>query len=145
MNAFRARRAIDRFSRAPTGVLWPGDAGINDAGGVNTPYHDLAPRLGFAWSPGGSKNWSIHAGIGIYYNRTEEELALQNLVAPPFSITSEGVMQARWKPQFGCSLYRMVSGKTPPTPCSTPQPFPFTPQFGAGVNFALSSRCRSTR
>jgi hypothetical protein len=135
VNAFRQGVQSTVFPNAPTGVLWPGDAGINSAGGVRTPTHDLAPRLGFAWSPGGSKNWSIHAGVGIYYNRTEEELALQNLSTPPFSLTSFGVVGIGGSPSFAAPFQGWCPG-TPPTPCSTPQSFPYTPQFGAGVNFA---------
>ena len=135
VNAFRPGVQSTVFPGAPKGILWPGDAGITDTGGINTPYHDLAPRIGFAWSPGGSKNWSIHAGYGIYFNRTEEELALQNLVAPPFSITSEGVIQAGGSPSLAAPFTGWC-GKTPPTPCSTPQQFPFAPKFGAGVDFS---------
>ena len=137
VNAFRPGVQSRVFPTAPTGVLWPGDPGINDAGGVRVPYHDFAPRLGVAWAPGGSDMWSIHAGVGIYYNRTEGEVATQNLFVPPFTITTAGVGNIDGSP----SLTAPFTGWCPtpggaPTACSTPNPFPFTPQFGAGVNFA---------
>ena len=138
VNAFRAGQQSTVFPNAPTGVLWPGDAGINSAGGVNTPWHDLAPRLGFAWSPGGSKSWSIHAGIGIYYNRTEEELALQNLSTPPFSLLSFGVGGIGGSPSLAAPYQGWCPGATAgaaPTPCSTTNPFPYTPKFGSAVQF----------
>jgi hypothetical protein len=131
VNAFRQGQQSTVFPLAPTGVLWPGDAGINSTGGVHTPSHDIAPRLGFAWSPGGSKNWSIHAGVGIYYNRTEEELALQNLSTPPFSLLSFGVGDVGGSPSFA-TPYSGWCGP-PVTTCSRPNPFPYAPQFGASV------------
>jgi hypothetical protein len=89
VNAFRPGVQSTVFPTAPPGILWPGDPGITDTGGVKTPYKDFAPRFGFAWSPGNSEKWSIHGGFGIYYNRSEEELALQNLLTPPFTLTPE--------------------------------------------------------
>jgi hypothetical protein len=61
VNAFRPGQQSKVYPTAPVGLLWPGDQEINSAGGVSTPYHDLAPRLGFAWSPGSSHQWSVHA------------------------------------------------------------------------------------
>lgn len=138
VNAFRPGVQSTVFPTAPLGVLYPGDPGINSAGGVKTPYKDFAPRLGFAWSPGSSQNWSIHAGAGMYYNRTEEETALQNLSTPPFSVTSFGVGGIGGSPAFATPF----TGSCPvkggvPIPCSAPNPFPYTaPPAGSKVNFA---------
>ncbi|HEV2383236.1 MAG TPA: carboxypeptidase-like regulatory domain-containing protein [Terriglobia bacterium] len=135
VNAFRPGVQSTVFPTAPLGVLWPGDPGINSAGGVKTPLHDFAPRLGFAWSPGNSQKWSIHAGVGMYYNRSEEELALQNLSTPPFSVTSFGVGGIGGSPNFA-NPYTGTCG-SPPVACSTANPFPYTaPPPGAKVNFA---------
>ena len=69
VNAFRQGQQSTVFPNAPTGVLWPGDAGINSAGGVRTPWHDLAPRLGFACRPGGSKTGA--STLASAYTTTE--------------------------------------------------------------------------
>jgi len=52
--------------------------------------HPLRPRVGFAYTPGGLSRFtvgqgktSIRGGFGIYYNRSEEELSLQDLQVPP--------------------------------------------------------------
>ncbi|MGH9452890.1 MAG: carboxypeptidase regulatory-like domain-containing protein [Terriglobia bacterium] len=136
VNAFRPGQQSTVFPTAPTGVLYPGDKGINSAGGVKTPYTDFAPRLGFAWSPGSSQKWSLHAGFGIYYNRSEEELALQNLSTPPFSVTSFGVGGIGGSPSLAAPFTGWC-GKAAPVACSAPNPFPFTaPPPGTPVNFA---------
>lgn len=136
VNAFRPGQQSTVFPTAPLGVLWPGDNGINSAGGVKTPYRDFAPRAGIAWSPGHSRNWSVHGGFGLYYNRTEEEIALQNLSTPPFSLTSFGVSGIGGSPSFAAPFSGWC-GRPLPSPCSTPNLFPYsTPAPGSSVNFA---------
>lgn len=139
VNAFRPGVQSKVFPTAPPGMLWPGDPGITDTGGVKTPYTDFAPRAGFAWSPGNSEKWSIHGGFGIYYNRSEEELALQNLFTPPFTLTSIGAGDIGGSPSLASPFSGWCSGAggAPPTACSEPNKFPFTPPApGAKVNFA---------
>ena len=139
VNAWRPGQQSTVFPTAPVGVLWPGDKGIDSTGGVRTPYHDFAPRFGFAWSPRGSQMWSIHAGWGMYYNRTEEEIALQNLTTPPFFDFSTAVGGIGGSPSFATpfSGWCPVSGGVP-TPCSVSNPFPYTapPAGSTSVNFA---------
>ena len=138
VNAFRPGQQSTIFPTAPTGVLWPGDKGINSAGGVNTPTHDFGPRVGFAWSPGGASKWSIHSGFGVYFNRTEEELALQNLSTPPFFNSSLGVGHVGGSPAFATpfSGWCKPTGGGAPAACSTPNQFPYTPPAaGSQFNF----------
>jgi len=135
VNAFRPGVQSTVFPNAPTGVLWPGDPGINSAGGVTTHYKDFAPRIGFAWSPGNSHKWSVHAGYGLYFNRTEEEVALQNLSTPPFSITSYGVTNIGGSPSLAAPYTGWCGGATP-TPCSATNLFPYTPPTGGNVSFS---------
>jgi hypothetical protein len=140
VNAFRPGQQSTVFPTAPVGVLWPGDAGINSAGGVRTPYKDLAPRLGFAWSPGNTRQWSVHGGFGIYYNRTEEEIALQNLGTPPFFDFSTGVGGVGGSPSFATPY----SGSCPvkgaaPTPCSATNPFPYTPPAAGSTSVSFAA------
>lgn len=122
---------------APVGFVYPGDPGINAYGGPSIPYRDFAPRLGFAWAPGSSGKWSVRGGFGLYYNRTEEELALETLGNPPFSLGSIGVTSIG-SPSLAApfSGWCTVKGSSPQA-CSVPQGFPFTaPAKGAAVNFA---------
>lgn len=72
------------FPTAPVGLDYPGDPGCSPSGYQNHPWH-FGPKLGFAWSPeagaftGGAGKTSIRGGFGIYFNRTEGEVTLQNL------------------------------------------------------------------
>jgi hypothetical protein len=94
-NCFQPGAQSTVFPTAPAGLLFPGDAGCNNAGS-STKYDHFAPRMGFAWSPnfgrlsGGPGKFSVRGGFGIYFNRFEEETALQNLGAPPFGLGSNG-------------------------------------------------------
>lgn len=96
INCFVPSQQSTVFATAPAGLTFPGDKGCSSSG-YTTHYTDLAPRIGFAWSPdwgwisGGAGKMSIRAGFGIYYNRGEEELTLQFLTDPPFAITDFGI------------------------------------------------------
>jgi hypothetical protein len=141
------------FPSAPKNLVYPGDPGCNDATGATTKYTDFGPRFGFAWAPdlgwisgGASRKFSLRAGYGIYYNRTEEETSLQNLEDPPFGVSSSGVTD------YSTSTNLYPSFQNPYQDINTPGPsglykskFPFvpptagsTPDFGAFLPFSLS-------
>ena len=131
LNCFRPGQQSTVFPSAPTGLIFPGDRGCNEAGGVTTKFKDFGPRFGFAWSPFGSSKTSVRAGYGIYYNRTEEELALQNLVAPPVSLSTGGIANVGGSPSFANPFQDIQTGRT------ITSPFPFAPpRAGAAVDFS---------
>lgn len=125
------------------GLKYPTDPGCNNAGGPTTKYTHLAPRVGFAWAPKagpkvlvgepGTESFSVRGGFGVYYNRDQEEGALQNLLDPPFGLVSFGYSGG--DPAFA-NPFASVTGTG-----SEPNPFPFkfpTPGSGvtnAGVNY----------
>lgn len=89
------------FPTAPEGLLFPGDGtGKNrcNNSGTSIKYNHIGPRFGFAYSPqwggfltnGKANKTSIRGGFGVYFNRFEEETALQNLGTPPFGLGSSG-------------------------------------------------------
>jgi hypothetical protein len=139
VDAFRPGQQSTVFPTAPVGLVFPGDRGINSAGGPTTPYTDFAPRIGFAWAPGRSRDLSIHAGFGVYYNRTSEEGAGQNISAIPFSQVSAGAGDIGGSPSLVApfSGWCAGAGGTAPVACSEPNKFPFTPpKPGSNVNFS---------
>ena len=147
MGAFRPGQQSTVFPTAPPGFVYPGDSGVNEYGGPTVKYGLFAPRFGFAWSPTASRNWSIHGGIGLYYNRSEEETALETLTNAPFAITSVGTTSASTLPNGGGSTcspgfanpWVSVTGSTCYSgPTAISNKFPFTPYPAGATNIDFS-------
>ena len=140
INAYRTGVQSTVFPTAPAGLLFPGDQGIS-ASGYRTRYNNFAPRIGFAWNP--IKKLTVRAGWGIYYDNSEEELTLQNLLSPPFSLIDFGAGDAGGSPGFATPFNSInsttvVVGGTPVAPVSVPNKYRFTPPAaGAAVNWGF--------
>jgi hypothetical protein len=130
------------FPGGPPGLSYNGDPGCNEAGGPTTHWDHLGPRIGFDWSPSagpsaiigrqGEHDFSIRAGLGVYYNRDQEEQSLQNLVDPPVFYTSYGAGDFGGSPAFA-NPFTDVAGNG-----SEANPFPFaTPKPGSAVNWGI--------
>jgi hypothetical protein len=129
VNCFRPGEQSTVFPTAPVGLVFPGDPSCPPAGYSNRPAH-FGPRFGFAYSPGGSGKTSIRGGFGVYFNRPEEELTLENLGAPPFFLASTGIGDVGGSPSFAHPFVDISTG------ASVPNKFPFaSPQKGAAVDF----------
>jgi len=129
INTFRLNQQSTVFPTAPTGLVFPGDKGISSAG-YSTHFKNFGPRLGFAWNP--IKKLTLRAGWGIYYDNSEEELTLQNLLSPPFALLDSGAgdFPLHGTPAFA-TPFCDVSGAG----CVT-QKYPFTPPAaGSAVDF----------
>jgi hypothetical protein len=133
---FQAGMQSTVFPTAPVGYTVTGDKNCTTSGLTRTKYH-FGPRLGFAYSPGGSNRFtggagktSIRAGFGIYYNRSEEEVNLQDLGIPPFGLTSTGASDTGGSPSFP-DPWTDINGAG-----TLGNKFPYTPQGkGAIIDF----------
>ncbi len=96
LQTFVAGQQSTRFPGAPTGLLFPGDAGIPRTL-APTRYRDFAPRIGVAYSPsssggllskivGGPGKTSIRAGFGVFYTAYAQISNQYELGNPPFAI-----------------------------------------------------------
>jgi hypothetical protein len=124
------------FPTAPVGLEFPGDKGCS-LSGYYPRYDHFAPRFGFAWSPSGGGRLTgggkfvVRGGFGVYFNRTEEELGLQQLSAAPFLITSFGAGNIGGSPSFINPYVDIATGSV------APSPFPFAPPTkGSSPNFS---------
>ncbi len=135
------------FPTAPNSLNFPGDPGCTTSAQAYTRYSEFGPRIGFAWAPdlgfisGSPGKFSIRAGFGIYYNRTEEESALQTLGTPPFGFTSTGAADFSGSPSFA-NPFVDINGGNDPTGAPLSQKsesnrFPFVePVKGQTVDFS---------
>jgi hypothetical protein len=112
------------FPNAPVGYVFNGDPGVH-AAGTSHPFKNFGPRFGFAYSPdwggrltGGGGKTSLRGGVGIYYNRYEEEQTLQSLGAAPLSFNSVGAGH----PSFADPFKNISTGATAANPFPYPGP-----------------------
>lgn len=136
-NCFRPGEQSTVFPTAPVGLVFPGDPGCSSSG-YYTHYLHFGPRFGFAYTP--KLGWlsgqngdklSIRGGFGIYFNRSEEELALQDLGAVPFALNSNGIGDIGGNPSFANPWVDVKTGQT------IANKFPFTPATkGSTIDFS---------
>jgi len=136
INCFRPGQQSSIYPTAPAGLIFPGDPGCTPSG-YGRYYGHVGPRIGFAWSPdagllsGGAGKLSIHAGFGLYYNRSEDQPVLQSIFAAPYSLFSFGVGAVGGSPSFAAP-FTDVTGSF-----SIPNLFPYTVPSAATADFTL--------
>ena len=79
-----------KYPTAPEGYVFPGD-NVPGYGTIPrtiapTRLGKFAPRIGVAWSPGGSDKFSIRAGFGQFYQNIEGALNIDQTGLAPFDI-----------------------------------------------------------
>lgn len=119
------------FPGGAPGLLYPGDPGCTNYGAATVKWDHFGPRFGFAWSPSsgpsaligssGSHSFAVRGGLGLYFNRDQEEEALQNLSSPPFLFGSRGAADLGGSPGFQ-DPFTDVAGRAG---LSETNPFPY--------------------
>ncbi|MBZ5542331.1 MAG: TonB-dependent receptor [Acidobacteriia bacterium] len=117
------------FPTAPRGLVFPGDPGI-PAGLYPTPKWNLEPRLGFAWSPGGTGQWAVRGAIGMFADIPFMDVIGQTHANQPYLLITR--------------VYSPAGGFADPYrdfPGGDPWPFTFNPE---NVNFVLPATIQGT-
>ena len=73
--------AADRFTNFD---FFTGQIFVGGTVGVKTDYGNVQPRIGFSWSPGGSRNMVLRGGYGLFYDYAAQGGAQGPQANPPF-------------------------------------------------------------
>jgi len=75
-----------RYPNAPTGMVFPGDPGVDNSL-MPHDYAQVAPRIGFAWQPRSLPNTAIRGAFGTFFAPLEYSLYNHTADISPFSPT----------------------------------------------------------
>jgi len=106
-----------RIPSSPTGLLFPGDAGV-PRGIASTQKGHFSPRVGIVWDPRGDGKTAIRAGAGLFYGSTSANQWNQPGTSQPYAIR-----------QLFSSITSLtnVYGNPASFPNGNPFPYTFTP------------------
>lgn len=85
-NTYRAGQQSTITPGAPTGMVFPGDHGIQN-GLVPTDYDNFAPRVGFAYDLFGDGRTSIRGAYGLFFEDFRSDVWTYAAVNQPFVIS----------------------------------------------------------
>jgi hypothetical protein len=77
-----------RYPNAPLGLVFPGDKGISDTGGISSDLKIFLPRVGIAWQPAALPHTSIRAAAGIFEVPFPNTYYQHDSQTSPFSTTT---------------------------------------------------------
>lgn len=84
IDCWRPGQQSQVFTNAPKGVVFPGDSGCDNGGGVTTKYAIVEPRVGVAYSLDNAGKTAVRAGWGIYSTQFPLESFI-GFSTPPYS------------------------------------------------------------
>ena len=79
LNGFIPGQQSTVYPNAPTGLVFPGDAGVGK--GIAHSANAFMPRLGIAWDPSGDGVWSVRASYGLFYEQFQNGAGTASQVA----------------------------------------------------------------
>jgi len=80
---WRPNEQSTRYVNAPKGVIYSGDPTV-PKGTVPTIWHNIGPRLGFAWDVFGDGKTSLRGGYGIFFDWTNTISTNSQATQAPF-------------------------------------------------------------
>lgn len=110
MNGFIPGQQSTVRPDAPTGVVFPGDAGIGR--GIAQSHNAFMPRLGAVWDPTGGGTWAVRASYGVFYDQ------FQNGSGTASQVPVSSVPWAQFNQYSGAGLnfQNPYAGRTYPDP-----------------------------
>ena len=90
LNAFHPHQQSTVFPAAPTGLVYPGDAGV-PRGTYPTDKNNVAPRLAAAWDLRGDGRTALRGAWGLFYDTLpgQGDFFQNGTLAPPFQPLTE--------------------------------------------------------
>jgi hypothetical protein len=90
LNAFHPGQQSTVFPNAPTGLVYPGDAGV-PRGTYPTDKNNVAPRFAAVWDPRGNGRTALRAAWGLFYDTLpgQGDFFQNGTLAPPFQPLTE--------------------------------------------------------
>jgi len=79
LNGFVPGQQSTVYPNAPTGLVFPGDAGVGK--GIAHSANTFMPRLGVAWDPFGDGIWGVRASYGLFYEQFQNGSGTASQVA----------------------------------------------------------------
>jgi hypothetical protein len=112
--AFVAGQQSARYPTAPTGVIFPGDPGLN-ANLMPTSYAYYEPRVGVAWQPHSLPRTALRAGFGMFtgplYYREYNQTAGMPPFAPGYTLNETAAQPISFQNPW--ASFAATGGKSP--------------------------------
>ncbi|MGE3959531.1 MAG: TonB-dependent receptor [Vicinamibacterales bacterium] len=147
IGGFITGRKSTVYPAAPTGLVYPGDAGIG-RGIVPTDKNNIAPRLSAVWDPFGTGKTSVRSAFGVFYDALagQGDFFQSGVLTPPFTPLVELNTPT---PITTANPLAAVSGSSGPNPFPAALTIigwgdgfksPYAYHFNAGVQHQIGNR-----
>lgn len=123
---YQAGTISKKYTNAPPGVTFPGDAGFNGTSDTNNTYNAFAPRVGIVWDITGKGTQTLRAGYGYFYDTSVLWNTMHIVLNPPWGETLSFTPLSVAQGGGLANPYAGANGPNPfPTPLNPPSNFAF--------------------